>query len=141
MILSDNMLKRVDEGAHWTPSLMLPLKRTAQVITFINHILHVGRISVTCIFLQCCGIVGRRHQVLCWVPGEEEELAKLFERLNKASTAYGKEISAEKTKLMTNNISGINREIKVNGQKLETVTSFEYLGSVITVPSQRCSPG
>ena len=25
-----------------------------------------------------------------------------------------------------------NTEIKVNGQKLETVTSFKYLGSVIT---------
>ena len=42
------------------------------------------------------------------------------------------EISAEKTKLITNNTSGINREIKVNGQKLETITSFKYLGSVIT---------
>ena len=42
------------------------------------------------------------------------------------------EISAEKTKLMTNNISGINTEIKVNGQKLETVKSFKYLGSVKT---------
>ena len=60
--------------------------------------------------------------------GEEEELAKLVERLDKASTAYGMEISAEKTKLMTNNTSGIITEIKVNGQKLETVTSFKYLG-------------
>ena len=42
------------------------------------------------------------------------------------------EISAEKTKLMTNNTSGVNAEIKVNGQRLETVTSFKYLGSVIT---------
>ena len=42
------------------------------------------------------------------------------------------EISAEKTELTTNNTSGINTEIKVNGQKLETVTSFKYLGSVIT---------
>ena len=42
------------------------------------------------------------------------------------------EISAEKAKLMTNNTSSINTEIKVNGQKLETVTSFKYLGSVIT---------
>ena len=42
------------------------------------------------------------------------------------------EISAEKTKLMTNNTSCINTEIKVNGQKLETVTSFKYLGSFIT---------
>ena len=41
-------------------------------------------------------------------------------------------ISAENTKLMTNNTSGINTEIKVNGQKLETVTSFKYPCSVIT---------
>ena len=41
-------------------------------------------------------------------------------------------ISAEKTKLMTTNTSGIKTEIKINGQKLETVTSFKYLGSVVT---------
>ena len=35
--------------------------------------------------------------------GEEEELANLVERLDKAFTAYGVEISAEKTKLMINN--------------------------------------
>ena len=50
--------------------------------------------------------------------GEEEELANLVERLDKASTAYGMEIGAEKTKLMTNNTSGINTEIKVNGRSL-----------------------
>ena len=63
---------------------------------------------------------------------EEEEMANLAESLDKTSTAYGMEISAEKTKLMTTNTSGTNAEIKVNGQKLETVTSFKYLGSVIT---------
>ena len=57
--------------------------------------------------------------------GEEEELAKLVESLDKASRAYGMEISAEKTKLITNNTSGINTEITVNGQRLETVTSFK----------------
>ena len=41
-------------------------------------------------------------------------------------------ISAEKTKLTTHNTSGINTEIKVNDQKLETATSFKYLGSVVT---------
>ena len=30
-----------------------------------------------------------------------------------------------------NNTSGIDTEIKVNGQKIETITSFKYLGSVI----------
>ena len=60
--------------------------------------------------------------------GEEEELANLVERLDRASIAYGMEISAQKTKLMTNNTSGINTEIKVNGQELKAVTSFKYLG-------------
>ena len=64
--------------------------------------------------------------------GKEEELANLVERLDKVYPAYTTEISAEKTKLMTNNTSGINTEIKVNGQKLEPVTSVKYLGSCIT---------
>ena len=42
------------------------------------------------------------------------------------------EISAEKTKLMTNSANGIQREIKVKGQKLGTVTSFKYLGTVVS---------
>ena len=42
------------------------------------------------------------------------------------------EISAEKTKLMTNNTIGINKDIRVTGQKLETVTSFKYPGSVVS---------
>ena len=41
--------------------------------------------------------------------GEEEELAKLVERLDKASKAYNMEIRAQKTKLMTNNTKDINR--------------------------------
>ena len=50
--------------------------------------------------------------------GEEDELAKLVEHLYKASTASGIKIRTEKTKLMTNSTSGINTEIKGNGQKL-----------------------
>ena len=42
------------------------------------------------------------------------------------------EISAEKIKLMTKNTSDINTEVKVSGKKRETVTSFKYLGSIIT---------
>ena len=41
------------------------------------------------------------------------------------------EITTEKTKLITNNTIGINTDIKVNGQKIEAVTGFKYLGSVI----------
>ena len=42
------------------------------------------------------------------------------------------EISAEKTKLMTNIANGIKKEIMVKGQKLGTVTSFKYLGAVVS---------
>ena len=79
-------------------------------------------------------IGGRTITNLCFaddidgLAGEEEEPAHLVQHPDKVFTAYGMEISAEKTKLMTNNTSGINTEIKVNGQKLETVTSFKYLG-------------
>ena len=50
-------------------------------------------------------------------------MAKSVECLVKASTAYGMEVSAEKTKLMTNNVSGIKQ--RLNAQKLETFTSFK----------------
>ena len=46
--------------------------------------------------------------------GGGEEPAKRVECIDKASTAYGMEIIAERTMLMTNNTSGINTEIKVN---------------------------
>ena len=42
------------------------------------------------------------------------------------------EISAEKTKLMTNSADGMQREIEVKGQKLMTVTSYKYLGAVVS---------
>ena len=42
------------------------------------------------------------------------------------------EIASENTKLMTNSANGNQREIKVKGQKLGTVTSFKYLGAVIS---------
>ena len=42
------------------------------------------------------------------------------------------EISAEKTELMTNNTKGSSLDVKIGGQKLKTVQSFKYLGSVVT---------
>ena len=41
--------------------------------------------------------------------GEEEEPAKLVEHLNKASTAYGMEISAKKIKMMTTPVASTQR--------------------------------
>ena len=63
---------------------------------------------------------------------EEQELEALVESLDKTCTIIKMEISAEKTKLMTNSANGIQRQIKVKGQKLGTVTSFKYLGAVVS---------
>ena len=63
---------------------------------------------------------------------EEQELEALVESLDNTCTRYKMEISAEKTKLMTNSANGIQREIKVKGQKLGTVTTFKYLGAVVS---------
>ena len=64
--------------------------------------------------------------------GREDELADLVERIDKASTAFGMQINAEKTKLMTNNTNGFSTDIRVNGEKLDCVKRFKYLGTIIT---------
>ena len=63
---------------------------------------------------------------------EEQELEALVESLDKTCTRYKMEISAKKTKLMTNSANGIQRDIKEKGQRLGTVTSFKYLGAVVS---------
>ena len=63
--------------------------------------------------------------------GREEELADLVERLDKTSTAFGMQINAEKTKLMTNNTNGFSTDIRVNGEKLDCINRFKYLGAII----------
>ena len=52
---------------------------------------------------------------------EEQELEALVESLDKTCTRYKMEISAEKTRLMTNSAYGILREINVKGQNRGTV--------------------
>ena len=42
------------------------------------------------------------------------------------------EISPDKTKVMTNNPNGFQREIKITSQRLEEVENFKYLGAVIS---------
>ena len=64
--------------------------------------------------------------------GQEQELAKLVNHLEEASTAYGMQISAEKTQLMTNNTNGISTDITIDNKKLETVHSFKYLGAIVS---------
>ena len=60
---------------------------------------------------------------------EGQGLEALVECLDKT---YKMEISSEKTKLMTNSANGIQREVKIKGQNLGTVTSFKYLGAIVS---------
>ena len=64
--------------------------------------------------------------------GQEQELIKLVNHLEQVSTAYGMQISAEKTQLMTNNTNGTSIDITIDNKKLETVHSFKYLGAIVS---------
>ena len=72
---------------------------------------------------------------------EEQELEALVESLDKTCARYEMKNSAEKTKLMTNSDNGIQREIKVKGQKLGIVTSFKYQLFQMMAPNQRFFQG
>ena len=63
---------------------------------------------------------------------EEEEAGVLIDRLDRTTTRYKMEIGPDKTKVMTNNPNGFQREIKIKGQRLEEVENFKYLGAVIS---------
>ena len=47
------------------------------------------------------------------------------------ATAYGKEVSTKKSKIMTHSTNNISADISINGKKLEEVTSFKYLGATL----------
>ena len=63
---------------------------------------------------------------------QAQELVKLINHLEEASTAYGMQISAEKNQLTTNNTNSISTDITTDNQKLEIVRSFEYLGAIVS---------
>ena len=64
--------------------------------------------------------------------GQEQELVKLINHPEEASTAYVMQISAEKTELMTNNTCGISTDITIDSKKLQTTHSFKYLGAIVS---------
>ena len=63
---------------------------------------------------------------------EEEEAGVLIDRLDRTTTRYKMEIGPDKTKVMTNNPNGFQREIKIKGQRLEEVENYKYLGAIIS---------
>ena len=60
--------------------------------------------------------------------GEPQELTN---RLVDRATAYGMEVSTEKSNIMTIGTNIINADISMNRQKLEEVTNFKYMGATL----------
>ena len=62
----------------------------------------------------------------------ESELQQLTTKLEESAGAYGMEISAEKSKVLVNNDrTTLKTEIQMNGEILEEVDNFKYLGAII----------
>ena len=59
------------------------------------------------------------------------ELQDLTNRLVERATAYGMDVNTEKSKIMTNSTNNISADISMNGQWLEEVTCFKYLGATL----------
>ena len=60
---------------------------------------------------------------------EEQELEALVESIDKTCKRYKMEISAEKTKLVTNSVNGIQREIKVKKAEAGHCKKLQVPGS------------
>ena len=76
--------------------------------------------------------------IYCMVGQAWEDLTNRFVN---GARAYEKEVSTEKSKLMTNSsTNNISADISMNGQKLEEVTSFKYLGATLCKDGT-CSAG
>ena len=61
-----------------------------------------------------------------------EELQDLPDRLVDRAGAYGMEVSSEKSKVMVNSLDAPPINIIMNGETLEEVDAFKYLGSTMT---------
>ena len=64
---------------------------------------------------------------------EEEGAGVLVDCLDTTTTRYKMQIGPDKTKVMTNNPNGFQREIKIKDQRLEEVENFKYLGAIISI--------
>ena len=63
--------------------------------------------------------------------GSNGELQDLTNRLVERASAYGMEVSTEKSKIMSNNTNNIRADISMNYQMLKEVTSFKYMGATL----------
>ena len=65
------------------------------------------------------------------IGGSSGELQDLTNRLVDKARAYGMEVSTEKNNVMIISTNNISTDISINGQKLDKVTSFKYVGATL----------
>ena len=68
---------------------------------------------------------------IAFMDGYNGELQDFTRRLVDRATANGTEVSAGKSKIMTNSTNNVSQDISMIGQKLEEVTSLKYLGATL----------
>ena len=68
--------------------------------------------------------------------GKSHELQDYTDELAASTGSYSMEVIAEKSKVMVNSTNNCSADIHMNGQKLEEVDKFMYLGSAL---SKDCS--
>ena len=64
--------------------------------------------------------------------GNNDELQELTDRLSNSAREYGMQISSKKSKVMVNSGDNTTVQISMNGQQLEEVMAFKYLGATLT---------
>ena len=64
--------------------------------------------------------------------GSNSELQELPNKLVATASTYGMEISTVKSKVMVNSTNNASVSIIMDGEKLEEVSSFKYLGATLT---------
>ena len=72
--------------------------------------------------------------------GSSGEFQGLANRLVDRVMAYKRKVSTVESKIMTNSTNNINANISMNGQNLEEVTSFMYLGATLCKDGTRMAP-
>ena len=86
---------------------------------------------VPSVLVEGSSLIYNLLMILIGLAGNEEELNELIKNLDRTAKAFGMEINAKKTKVMTNNTEGIRGDIRINDKRLETVNQFKYLGVIV----------
>ena len=124
----DKAVKEYNKGAYCHPAYLTYVQSTScEILGWMKHKLEsrlLGEISIT-----------SDIQTMSTLMAESQEELKSLSRVKEESEKAGLKLSIQKSKIMA---SGPITSWQIDGETMETVTDFIYLGSKITVDSD-CS--